>query len=300
MKRSGLTLKVIAGAAVALALAFTAQTQNRTNVIALNNRSFVATTGDDANTCTSAAYCRTFARALAMTNSGGEIVVVNSGGYGPFSITQPVVITAIGIDAAITQTASGQNAITINSAGNVTITGLNLNGGGTGNDGIYVQNVGVLHLYNMQIQNFLNNGIQAAGGTNVSLYDSKVSDNGSSGFYANAANAYVHNTTFEHNSAGVLAIAGHVVIARSSALYNTQGFDSGGAALVLDGDTASSNTYGLYAASGNVRFAHCVVSGNTYAYVVVGGTLSGSNPGTSLIEPGQATIGALSTATTLN
>ncbi len=87
---------------------------------------------------------------LAMTNAGGEIVVVNSGGYGPFSITQPVVLTAIGIDAAVTRTASGQNAITINTTGNVTLTGLNLNGGGTGFDGIYVQNVGAARHHRAQ------------------------------------------------------------------------------------------------------------------------------------------------------
>ena len=302
MKRYGLTLKVIAGAAVALALTFTARTQNRTNVIALNNRSFVATTGDDANTCTSAAYCRTFARALAMTNSGGEIVVVNSGGYGPFSITQPVVITAIGIDAAVTQTASGQDAITINTTGNVTITGLNLNGGGTGNDGVQVANVGILRLYSMQIQGFASYGIDFASGTALSMYDSKVSGNGY-GLAFNGSKAYAHNTAFDNNSFdGVFVGGGYVVIADSSAENNTNhGISSVGGTVVLDNDKVGGNGWGLSPQlSGQMYFTHCAISGNTYAYLIVnGGTLAGSNPGTSLIAPGQLTSGAISTAINL-
>ena len=130
MQNHGVTTNLIAGAALALVFTFTAQAQN--------NRSFVATTGNDVNTCSASAYCRTFTRALAVTNSGGEIVVVNSGGYGPATITQAVTITAIGIDASITQTTGGQNALTINTTGNVTITGLNLFGGGTGANGVLV------------------------------------------------------------------------------------------------------------------------------------------------------------------
>src|SRR5271169_508568 len=115
---------------VALALAFTA------GAAAQNNRSFVATTGNDANSCSAAAFCRTFAAALAVTNPGGEIVVVNSGGYGPATITEPVVINAVGIDASITATSG--NGVTVATPGAVTLNGLNLDGDGTGNDGILV------------------------------------------------------------------------------------------------------------------------------------------------------------------
>src|ERR1017187_10484272 len=116
------TTKIIVGAALALAFTFTAQAQN--------SRSFVATTGNAATNFSGSQYCRTFARALAVTNAGGEIVVVDSGGYGPVTISQPVVITAIGIDASITVTTSGGNGITINTPGNVTLIGLNLHGEG--------------------------------------------------------------------------------------------------------------------------------------------------------------------------
>lgn len=111
------------------------------------NRTFVSTSGSDTNTtsnCGPAAPCPTLASALAVTNASGEVVVLTSGGYGAFSITQAVTITAIGVDASIT--AASGDAVDINTTGNVTITGLNLFGEGTGYAGISVSNVGFLRL----------------------------------------------------------------------------------------------------------------------------------------------------------
>src|ERR1035438_5253486 len=80
-------------------------------------RTFVSTIGNDANTsanCSPSAPCRTLSAALSVTYPGGEIVVLTSGGYGPATITQSVVITAIGVDASITQADPVGAAITIN------------------------------------------------------------------------------------------------------------------------------------------------------------------------------------------
>src|ERR1700681_1865448 len=62
--------------------------------LAQNPRSFVATTGNDANTCTRNNECRTFARALAVTNAGGEVIAIDSGGFGPFYVSQAVTVAA--------------------------------------------------------------------------------------------------------------------------------------------------------------------------------------------------------------
>jgi len=268
------------------------------------NRSFVATTGSDANNCTFSANCRTFAAALAVTNPGGEIVVVTSGGYGPVTISIPVVITAIGVDASITQTTGGQNAFTINTTGDVTINGLNLNGGGTGNDGILAQAVGFLRLYNMQIQNFANNGIEFTASGNLAIYDSKVNDSGHDGLrLVNAsAQAFVHNTAFDNSAfAGADSVSGNMTIADSTAHYNQFGFYAEGGTVSLFNDRAIFNTTGM-ASSGTAKlyFADCLISDNTTAWNAgVGSTMAGSNPGTSLIAPGQATVGTLSAAVVL-
>ena len=104
-------------------------------------------------------------------------MVVDSGDYGAATITQPVSISAIGVVASITQTASGQNALTINTTGNVTITGLGLHGLGSGNDGIQVQQVGVLRLYHVTAEGFNNDGVEFDAGGQLSIQDSRFTDN---------------------------------------------------------------------------------------------------------------------------
>jgi probable HAF family extracellular repeat protein len=273
------------------------------NQAVLNSRSFAATTGSDANDCSVTTYCRTLASALASTSPGGEVVIVSSGGYGPVTITQPLVITAIGADASITATSG--NALTINTAGNVTITGLDLNGGGTGTDGILVQAVGFLRLNNAQIQNFANNGIEfVAASGNLAVYDSKINDSGHDGLLlqATGAQAYVHNTNFDNNAfAGADSVLGSMTIAESAAHNNRYGFYADGGTVSLTSDSAIFNTYGLAAnSSGTVSFANCLISDNTTAWsVAAGGTMSDTSPGTNLITPGQATVGTLAIATVL-
>ena len=45
-------------------------------------RTFVASTGDDGDPCSLSLPCRSFAAAILQTNAGGEVVVLDSGGYG--------------------------------------------------------------------------------------------------------------------------------------------------------------------------------------------------------------------------
>ena len=62
----------------------------------------IALTAVDANTCSLAAPCRTFAAALGQTNAGGEIVVLDSAGYGPMTINKAVsIVVPPGIYAGV-------------------------------------------------------------------------------------------------------------------------------------------------------------------------------------------------------
>ena len=301
MQKPGFTTKFIAAAVMMLGFTVTAQ--------AGADITYVSTTGKDKNVkvdCSASAACRTLAAALSVTNSGGEIVVLNSGGYGSASITQPARITVLGgVDASITQTTAGDNALTINTTGNVTITGLNLRGGGTGSDGILVNQVGFLRLYSMAIQNFANNGVHfTSASSNLAIYDSNLEGCGHDGLLLQAAGAqaYAHDTNFDNNAfAGADASQGLLAIADSSAHYNQYGFFANGGTVTLYGDRAIFNTNGLAAnATGSLYFAGCLVSDNTNAYnVASGGVVSGSSPGSSLIAPGQSTVGSPSPGITL-
>jgi hypothetical protein len=58
-------------------------------------RTFVSGLGSDGNPCTRAAPCRNFAQATSGTSAGGEVVVLDSAGYGVVSsITKSIPITA--------------------------------------------------------------------------------------------------------------------------------------------------------------------------------------------------------------
>ena len=63
-----------------------------TGAYALSNRTFVSGNGSDANPCSLAAPCRSFAGALAQTSPGGEIAVLDTAGYGAVTIGQAVSI----------------------------------------------------------------------------------------------------------------------------------------------------------------------------------------------------------------
>jgi hypothetical protein len=101
-------------------------------------RTFVRSNGSDANPCSLPLPCRTFAVALGAVASSGEVLALDSAGYGAMTIAQPVsVIAPPGVHAAIT--VSGVTAVTISAApsSRITLRGLaisNLTVGGTGID----------------------------------------------------------------------------------------------------------------------------------------------------------------------
>ena len=78
MGRIGLLLMTLAFASASLAA----------------QRTFVASTGLDANPCSIGAPCRSFGAAISHTDSDGEIIVLDSAGYGPVTIIQSVSIIA--------------------------------------------------------------------------------------------------------------------------------------------------------------------------------------------------------------
>jgi hypothetical protein len=272
----------------AMALAFTLAAH------ATSNQTFISATGNDTNPCTSAQPCLTINHALTVTTVGGEIVVATSGTYAPATIDQAVNITApASVDASISVTTAGENAITVNSTGNVSINGLTLRGHAAGGDGILVTQVGVLRLINMQIQNFTTNGVEfKSADSDMNVYSSNFLNNGNDGIRIDAAGAkaWVVGSSFDSNTnAGADSGLGKMSIADSNAHNNAVGFFANGGSITLYNTRAIFNTTGFkVSATGHLRFANCLLSDNTAAWdVVTGGVLSGSNPGTTLIAPGQ-------------
>ncbi|MBK8569515.1 MAG: hypothetical protein IPN81_05740 [Nitrosomonadales bacterium] len=57
-------------------------------------RAFVASDGGDGNDCALATPCRTFAKAVTVVDTDGEVLVLDSAGYGPVTLTQSISLTA--------------------------------------------------------------------------------------------------------------------------------------------------------------------------------------------------------------
>ncbi len=104
---------------------------------AVQQRSFVASDGLDTNVCTRAAPCRSFASAIAQTLPGGEVVVIDSAGYGPVTISGPIsLIAPPGVYAGISVSSGIGVNVTAGSSDIVVLRGLSINNVGTGTAGI--------------------------------------------------------------------------------------------------------------------------------------------------------------------
>jgi hypothetical protein len=194
-------------------------------------RTFVAVTGNDADTCAVAAPCRSFAAAIAQTAPGGEVIVLESGAYGRVTITQPVTIEApAGVYAGISVFA-GTNGIDVSAPGAiVTLRGLSINGQG-GNVGINVSAVDRLRIDHCRVSNMGQQGVKITAGS-VAIVNAYVSDNGHDGVW----------------SSGLV----DVVIRDTVSIGNLSGvsFFAGARGLVRDATLTSNQTFGLYSSAG--------------------------------------------------
>jgi hypothetical protein len=121
-------------------------------------RTWVSGVGDDANPCSRTAPCKTFAGAISKTAAGGEINVIDPGGFGGVTITKSLTIKGAGVTAGVL--VANTNAIVINAAATdkVTIRGLDINGIGVGAqtslNGIKVISAKSVHIFDNEIYRF--------------------------------------------------------------------------------------------------------------------------------------------------
>lgn len=196
MKRFGsLPVAIIAGLLV-LSAASSAHAQA--------TRTWVSGVGDDANPCSRTAPCKTFAGAISKTAAGGEINCIDPGGFGAVTITKSISIICQ-VEAGVL--VSGTNAIIVNAAGaKVLLEGLDIEGLGTGLNGILVLNAANVTIRNCSIRNFAQRGVALTGPANTRVYlqDSQVINNAGGGFLLQGAsgatnNAVIERTVFDFN-----------------------------------------------------------------------------------------------------
>ena len=135
------------------------------HAMAQSTRTWVSGVGDDINPCSRTAPCKTFAGAISKTAAQGEINVLDPGAFGAVTITKSITISAEDVQAGVL--APGTNGIVINAGAgdHVVIRGLDIEGAGSGFNGIRFVAGGTLHVENTTINGFTLNGIDVATST---------------------------------------------------------------------------------------------------------------------------------------
>jgi hypothetical protein len=148
-------------------LAFTALTSFVVSAAQAQSRTWVSGTGNDADPCSREAPCKTFAGAISKTATGGQINVLDPGGYGALTITKAITIEGNGIIAG--NLSSGISGFTINITTNlpsdkVVIRNVEINGNNAtgGFHGIRFLDGTELTIENVHIKNFTGSGISVS------------------------------------------------------------------------------------------------------------------------------------------
>jgi parallel beta helix pectate lyase-like protein len=255
-------------------------------------RTWVSGVGDDANPCSRTAPCKTFAGAISKTATGGEINVLDPGGFGAVTITKSITISSESFEAGVL--VSGTNGIVISAPtnANVVLRGLDIEGLGTGLSGIKVLTVGSLHVENCTINNFTQSGIEfvPTSGTNVQLHVSNTIARNNFGVGSFAAIhvkpaagvtviGLIENTLLKNNSLGLRVEDNSNITAKNTTAADNTGAgflavsNSTAVTLNLESCVATGNLNGIKADNPNatVRISNCMIAGNTNGLVTTTG-----------------------------
>jgi len=237
-------------------------------------RTWVSGVGDDVNPCSRTAPCKTFAGAISKTANGGEISVLDPGGYGSVTITKSITIDGGGGQVA-SSVVQGVNGIVVAAQPTdvVILRNIRLNGtlgnasnpANAGQTAVIFQSGQRVEIRNVDISGFNVAAVSVnlgAGGT-LLMSNCTLTNNGSNGANAyvkastTAGNAVVtiSNCTFQGSNLagnGVLAGNGATVIVSNSVFesFNNGAMTSGTGALAVDTSVFVSNINGLNAAAG--------------------------------------------------
>jgi hypothetical protein len=148
---------------------------------AQSTHTWVSGVGDDVNPCSRTAPCKTFAGAISKTTVAGEISVLDPGGFGAVTITKAITISSEGFGASVL--VSGTNGVVV-AAGptdTVILTGLDIEGLGTGINGIRFLTGKQLYVIKCKIHHFTTWGIDmenSTSGARMVVKDSLITQNG--------------------------------------------------------------------------------------------------------------------------
>jgi hypothetical protein len=276
------------------------------SVDAQATRTWVSGVGDDANPCSRTAPCKTFQGAIVKTASGGEINVIDPGGFGGVTITKSITIDASNVLGGVL--VSGTNAIIIN--GNetkVTLRGLDINGLNTGLSGIKIISAETVSIEKCTVYGF-SRGIsdERPSDGQLSVSDTVLKNNSQENVFIGAVNSEVKavfsNTEIKNGGAtGLFARYGSNVIIRNSIVTGNgeTGIMAQESAVVeIIDSVVSQNQFGITTGTGSplIRLSGTSVTMNKEGLSIGSGTIV--SYGNNKIR-GNQTDGAFSQTVTL-
>jgi len=235
-------------------------------------RAFVsAVNGSDLNPCSRAQPCRSFAAAVLVTDVDGEVIPIDSAGFGVVTITQSVsIVSPLGVDAGITGGAGDAILVAAGNSDHVTLKNLYINSQGA-DTGINADTVGALYVDGCVINGF-GTGILFNPSANSRLYVSNTFVRRSSSVGIEVVGGLSIRATIESvrlhgNSFGVLVQNAEATIRKSAASGGAQGFTVGmSGKLTIEDSISTANGYGFFANGGGVMaLTRCAAASNTNA-----------------------------------
>lgn len=257
-------------------------------------RTWVSGVGDDANPCSRTAPCKTFAGAISKTAAGGEISVLDPGGYGAVTITKSLMIDGTGTKASILN--SGTTGVIVNAAATdrIYLRGIDINGAGTVSPGL--NGIRIIQAREVTLEDVVISNQQAAapngrgilanpttGFVKVNLINVTIRNCAVHGFASEPTapgqvQSYLDNVRLVQNggSGFRLAVAGHTV------WRDVETMSNGDAGLLIEAgeayvwhSTLTANAHGIRATGGTTRVGlSAVVNNSTNGINLAGGTVN--------------------------
>jgi len=276
MRKFRFAFNILALTVFSLAISSVAQAQA--------TRTWVSGVGDDANPCSRTAPCKTFAGAISKTAAGGEISVLDPGGFGAVTITKAITLDGDGTLAGILS--ATVNGIIINAGVNdrVVIRNLSINGTSGAQIGVngirYLAGKAVM-VENCSIAGFSQKGIDVvlgaatgkldvinttfnatgdgvtvqSGLVNATLFNVRINNTSNAGLNLLSGTATISDSVVSNNASfGIIAQGGSTItVERTLIVGNGTGVNTSGTAVIrLSNTTINNNTTGILISAGTV------------------------------------------------
>ena len=293
-------IRFLAAAALAVGFATAAHAQA--------TRTWVSGVGNDANPCSRTAPCKTFAGAISKTATGGEISVLDPGGFGTLTINKSITVNGDGTLAGVLSALSPQgfliNITTNLATDKVVIRNVSINGVGTGTDGVRIIDGQEVILDNVTIAGVTDAGVDIAQTQSgaVFLHNVRISkclvgvrSQSTVGAVSGAFDSVFIDGATSH---GIECVNNTALVMRNveASRCGGSGFRSAAASvnMAVENSVSSGNNFGFEATAGNLRIANCGMYFNntncSTAVLSAGNNRSAGNTTTNTPTAGGMTI----------